>query len=792
VKALIPTGSSAALAAAFNTPISAVLFSLEEVMGDMHAPVLGSIVLASATSWIVLHLILGDEPLFHVPAYQLVHPVEFMVYAVLGIAGGLVSVSFVKLLLWQRKRFAQAPRAIQWALPATGGLCVGLLGWFFPEVLGVGYAFVGQALNGQMLIGSMALLVALKVVATATCYASGNAGGIFGPSLFMGAMLGGTVGGLAHSLMPDYTGSVGAYALVGMGAAFAGIIRVPLTSVIMVFEITRDYSIVVPLMIANLISYYISSRLQPLPIYEALQHQDGVRLPTGARARESLLTAAYATRADGARLAAEATVAEALTTADRAQGAWPVIDEEGLCGVIALGELEAAVEAGRGDAPLRELVREKEPAPYIFPDDSLDIAMRWLASGRVKVLPVVGRTNDRELKGTISLEDGLAAYALGRTQPAAQRDRLQGRRTSAALLGWVVAALAGLAVLAGSLSYFYRAERSRRADQSYQAGQEFARNGRYPEAIEQYRHALSISHDLRHRLALALALVDAGRMNEAAIYLEEVLRDQPSSGPGNLGMAAVEAARDRTESAILHYRRAATGSWPERPEHHRFEARMALAAYLRKAGRHAEARAEALAIAARPPNDQAVQKRIGWMLIEFGLAQSAADLFRQLLNAGPPDAEEYRGVGEAEFRMADYQHARDAFRKALQIAPDDSPAADRARVCDRVLSLDPSQRGLGSRERFRRSQELLREALSAVTACAGAERALPPALAGAAGPARAALERKRPSSYSDAAEANVSLASSLWAERLRACGPPALDDPLALVMGHLASVGAAR
>jgi len=128
VKALVPVGASAALAAAFNTPIAAVLFSLEEVMGDMHAPVLGSIVLSSATSWMVLHLVLGDEPLFHVPAYQLVHPAELLVYAVLGLAGGLVSVAFVKLLLWQRQRFLRMPPRTQWWRPAIGGLTVGVLG----------------------------------------------------------------------------------------------------------------------------------------------------------------------------------------------------------------------------------------------------------------------------------------------------------------------------------------------------------------------------------------------------------------------------------------------------------------------------------------------------------------------------------------------------------------------------------------------------------------------------------------------------------------------------------------
>ena len=187
--------------------------------------------------------------------------------------------AFVKLLLGLRKRFMALPARTLWLQPAAGGLLVGLFGWFVPEVLGVGYAHVGEALNGKMVLGVMALLLVLKVVATATGYGSGNAGGIFGPSLFIGAMLGGVVGSVAHGWLPDVTGSPGAYALVGMGTAFAGIVRAPMTSVIMIFEITRDYSIIVPVMIANLLSYFISQRLQPEPIYEALLHQDHVHLP---------------------------------------------------------------------------------------------------------------------------------------------------------------------------------------------------------------------------------------------------------------------------------------------------------------------------------------------------------------------------------------------------------------------------------------------------------------------------------------------------------------------------------
>jgi len=273
VKSLLPVGAAAALAAAFNTPIAAVLFSLEEVMGDLHAPLLGSVVLSSATSWMVLHLLLGDEPLFHVPAYHLVHPVEFAIYAVLGLAGGLVSVWFVKMLLWIRARFLKLPSSTVWLQPAAGGLIVGLMGWFVPEVLGVGYSYVGEALNGHMALKFMALLVVLKVIATTTSYSTGNAGGIFGPSLFIGAMVGGAVGSVAHMALPRYTADVGAYALVGMGTTFAGIVRVPLTSVIMIFEMTRDYSIIVPLMISYLRSLAISYNSQRTPIYQALAHQ---------------------------------------------------------------------------------------------------------------------------------------------------------------------------------------------------------------------------------------------------------------------------------------------------------------------------------------------------------------------------------------------------------------------------------------------------------------------------------------------------------------------------------------
>ena len=145
----------------------------------------------------------------------------------LGIAGGFLSVAFTKMLLGMRKFFLRLPRKTQWWHPVVGGVTVGLMGWFVPQVLGVGYIYVGNALNGSMALKLMLLLVALKLVGVTVSYASGNAGGIFGPSLFLGAMLGGAIGTVAHHLLPGYTATPGAYALVGMGALFAGIVRAP-------------------------------------------------------------------------------------------------------------------------------------------------------------------------------------------------------------------------------------------------------------------------------------------------------------------------------------------------------------------------------------------------------------------------------------------------------------------------------------------------------------------------------------------------------------------------------------
>ena len=413
VKALIPVGAAAAIAAAFNTPLAAVLFALEEVVGDLHAPVLGSVVLASATSWAMLRLLLGNNPLFQVPQYQLVSPWEFAIYAVLGVVGGFVSVAFTKVLTGLRERFLNFPRKTLWFQPVAGGLLVGIMGWFVPQVLGVGYQHVGSALNGSMAVKLMVLLLVLKFLAVTFSYASGNAGGIFGPSLFLGAMLGGIVGTVAQHFLPGHVASPGAYALVGMGTAFAGIVRAPMTSVVMIFETTRDYSVIVPLMISNLVSFFISSKFQREPIYEVLARQDGIHLPSAySRALEGQRQVLQCMKPAGETLSAQLTLEQA-SEFDRqsASRAWPVLDDCGVIGVLDSSTLQKALADGPPTCCIRDILGPGA-FPHVHADQPLPLALERMGSTQLDLLPVVSRANVHKLEGVITLQDILDAYRL--------------------------------------------------------------------------------------------------------------------------------------------------------------------------------------------------------------------------------------------------------------------------------------------------------------------------------------------------------------------------------------------
>jgi chloride channel protein, CIC family len=307
-----------------------------------------------------------------------------------------------------------------------------LMGYFVPEVMGVGYNYVEKVLNGDLVLQVVVLLSILKIVATAVSYASGNAGGIFGPSLFIGAMMGGAVGSVAHRVLPGYTAGPGAYALVGMGTAFAGIVRTPMTSVIMIFEMTRDYTIIVPLMISNLIAFFISQRFQREPIYEALAHQDGVHLPTAeSRSDQGRVRVSQVMRPAPVLLAPTISVSSAMerVTDHRADepkkaallDAWPVGEGRELVGMIQQSQLQQAVSHGDSNKTLAEIGdssfdlhhADAEEFPHVHPDHTLSLALERMGTTKLHVLPVVSRANVRQLLGIVVLADVLEAYGVG-------------------------------------------------------------------------------------------------------------------------------------------------------------------------------------------------------------------------------------------------------------------------------------------------------------------------------------------------------------------------------------------
>ena len=403
VQELVPVGAAGALAAAFNTPVAAVLFALEEIIGDMNAALIGSTVVASVAAVIVERSILGNEPLFHVPTYRLVHPAELIAYAALGIVGGLVSLLFCKGLLALRGAFLRLPPRTKVFQPAIGGLAIGAILVYSSAVLGVGYEYVGQALNGGLLLKTMVLLCFLKLGATIVSYASGNAGGIFAPSLYVGAMAGGAVGMVVHRIAPFPTADPGAYALVGMGTLFAGIIRAPMTSVFMIFEITQDYQILVPLMVANMLSFVISRHYQPVPVYHALLHQDGVHLPSPAtRTPTAARTARHVMQTGVSLLSPDMSVEQAWQWAvEHDAPAYLVGTNERLVGTISREQLDALNASGRSGDPISSVIADS--FVHVHADHPIDVVLDRLSESD-GVLPVVSRSEATRLEGVITRE----------------------------------------------------------------------------------------------------------------------------------------------------------------------------------------------------------------------------------------------------------------------------------------------------------------------------------------------------------------------------------------------------
>jgi len=410
LRLLAPVGAAAGLAAAFNAPISAMLFVIEEVIGTWSASALGAIVLAAVSSAIVMRSFLSGEPMFGVPPYSLAHPAELLAYAVLGVVSGVLSVAFTKIIAYFRPKLRALPEWTYYFQPAAAGLLIGIVGLRFPEAMGTGYPYIDQALHSQYTWQILAVLGFAKILTTSLSFVSGTPGGMFAPTLFIGAMIGGAIGGLEHHFFPQIAASVAPFALVGMGTFFAGFLRVPITSVFMVVETTGSYSIVLPVMISNTIAYLISRAYQDVGLFDLLAKQDGLELPSMEEQREQIVLRVEDAmrKPDVAPLQASDTLARALEiAAAAAEETLLVRFPTGRWAEISAKDLEAMAAAHPREAHLREVLSTAR-VPVLHPDQRLDDALRFIPGHAL--LPVVGRAGSRKLEGVISLPDILAAY----------------------------------------------------------------------------------------------------------------------------------------------------------------------------------------------------------------------------------------------------------------------------------------------------------------------------------------------------------------------------------------------
>lgn len=415
---LVACGAAGGIAAIFNAPIAGSIFALEVILGQFHATYFGAVVISAVTADVVAHLFEEDISAFSVPAYALVSPWELLLYALLGTLASVVAVGFTRSLylsedVWDAIRFPE------YLKPAVGGLLLGVIGMLtfqeggIPRIFGVGYGTIDEALLGRLALHIALMLLLLKGLATALTLGSGGSGGVFAPLLFMGAMLGDAFGQTAGQLLPNIAGPVGAYALVGMAAVFGGAAQAPATAILIVFEMTRDYRIILPLMLATVLSTLISRVISRESIYTLKLSRRGVHLQSGQdvdlmqgiTVGEAMSTTLEAVPPD---MSLDGLATEFQRTHHHG---FPVVDGNGdLVGVVSLRDLERAVAAGSLRGKQVVDIATTKGLLLAYPDEPMWQALRRLGTRDLSRLPVVEARGSRRLVGVIRRRDIVRAY----------------------------------------------------------------------------------------------------------------------------------------------------------------------------------------------------------------------------------------------------------------------------------------------------------------------------------------------------------------------------------------------
>ena len=433
IRSLVGCGAAGGIAATFNAPIAGAMFALEVILGEFGVGHFAPVVLASVTANVVAGLYFGNVRAFGVPPYAIRSLWEFAFYAALGIATAGVAVLYTRLIYGLEDRFDGLRQVPEWVRPALGGLCLGIVALVYgvvpglgygrvPHIFGVGYETMERGLLNQLGLSLMLALVLLKLVGTGLTLGSGGSGGVFAPSLFIGAMLGGSWGLLCQRLFPEYVAPSGAYALVGMAAVFAGAAHAPITAILILFEMSGDYRIVLPLMLTVVISTFLARRwLGGESIYTLKLTRRGVRLASGrdidimagVRVEEVMTRDVYTVPAD--------LTLDDLGNRFRATShhGFPVVDgENGLVGIVSIQDLKRALDNGASpETRVRDIATRDLLVAY--PDETMATALERLGVRGVGRLPVVSRREPSRLLGTIRRDDIVQAYriALARRRP---------------------------------------------------------------------------------------------------------------------------------------------------------------------------------------------------------------------------------------------------------------------------------------------------------------------------------------------------------------------------------------
>jgi len=412
IRTLVGCGAAAGIAATFNAPIAGSMFALEIILGDFALATFSPIVISSVTATAISRHFLGNAPAIIVPTYQLISAWEFPLYVSLGLFCAVLGVTFTTVLyrfedLFENLKFPEYLKAVM------GGFIIGIMGLLFPHILGVGYGAIDLCLLEKLSWWIMILLVFFKILSTSITIGSGGSGGIFAPSLFLGAMAGGFFGSVVHSLFPNITATPGAYGIVGMGAIVSATTHGPLTAILMLFEMTGNYKIILPLMIACIISSLAAGRLLKDSIYTLKLSRRGVNIKAGKEInvlKSILVKDVMNTEVDSIQenLSLKK-LAEKISKSKH--NSFPVVDiEENLTGILSFLDYHDIAY----DENLKDLVVAKDLATSkvvtVALDDNIYNALEKITQRDFSILPVVAKENSTELVGVLTRRDIMDAY----------------------------------------------------------------------------------------------------------------------------------------------------------------------------------------------------------------------------------------------------------------------------------------------------------------------------------------------------------------------------------------------